>query len=349
MKKIVLFIISIIILIGLAGLFYFNYQINAKATSDAEAKLFIIESGEGVKKISANLETEGLSRNDFIFRTYIWLKHYESKLKAGDYYIPQNLNMMELANLLVSGDALSRERLVTIVEGWSSTEIATYMADFAEADGKISKSEYIDEFLTVVNTVDSHSIIPDKTYDFLSSKPVDQGLEGFLFPDTYRIFKNSDPAHLIEKMLDNFDVKLTQEMRDEISRQGKTIYDIITLASIVEKEVRTTADKKIAAGIFYTRMANEIPLESDATVNYITGKSALQPTFADTEIQNPYNTYENRGLPPGPISNPGMDSIVATIYPEDSDYLYFLTKEDGTTVFSKTYDEHLQNKAKYLD
>ncbi|MFA6525460.1 MAG: endolytic transglycosylase MltG [Patescibacteria group bacterium] len=349
MKRKVFSIIGAVGVVVLAGLLYFYIQMTAKASGDAEAKLFIIESGEGVKKISANLEAEGLSKNDFIFRTYIWLKHYESKLQAGDYYIPQNLNMVGLANLLVSGNALSKERIVTIVEGWSSTEIAKYMADFAVADGKITNDEYIDEFLTVVDTFDSLAIIPDKTYDFLSSKPEGQGLEGFLFPDTYRIFKNSDPAHLIEKMLDNFDVKLTQTMRDEISRQEKTIYDIVTLASIVEKEVRTTADKKIAAGIFYTRMANGIPLESDATVNYITGKNELQPTFADTEIENPYNTYENQGLPPGPISNPGIDSIMAAIYPEDSDYLYFLTKEDGTTVFSKTYEEHLQNKAKYLD
>ncbi|MFA6392273.1 MAG: endolytic transglycosylase MltG [Patescibacteria group bacterium] len=349
MKKIILIIISFIVIIGLAGLFYFNNQISSKASDNAEAKLFTVEAGEGVKEISARLTAENLSKNDFIFRTYIWLKHYENKLQAGDYYIPQNLSMVGLAKLLISGDALSKERLVTIVEGWSSTEIATYMANFAEADGEPSKSDYINIFLAYVDASNTHDMIPDKTYSFLVDKPIDQGLEGFLFPDTYRIFKSSGPEHLLEKMLDNFDVKLTQVLRDEINSQGRTIYDIITLASIVEKEVRTPADKKIAAGIFYTRMENGIPLESDATVNFITGKRALQPTFADTEIQNPYNTYENQGLPPGPISNPGMDSILAVIYPEDSDYLYFLTKDDGTTVFSKTFEEHLQNKAKYLD
>jgi UPF0755 protein len=349
MKKKVFSIIGIVVFIGLAGLLYFYIQIMSQASDNSEAKHFIIESGEGVKKISANLKSEGLSKNDFVFRTYLWLRNYEGKLKAGEYYIPQNLSIVLLADLLVSGESQSNERIVKIVEGWTSMDMAKYLSDYAFLDGYSTKDDYIDEFMSAVAEPDSRTLIPNKVYSFLADKPKGYGLEGFLFPDTYRVFKKSDPAHLIEKMLDNFDQKITQEMRDEISRQGKTIYDIITLASIVEKEVRTIADKKIAAGIFYTRMANGIPLESDATVNFITGKNALQPTFADTEIESPYNTYENRGLPPGPISNPGLDSILAVIYPEDSEYLFFLTKEDGTTVFSKTFEEHLQNKAKYLD
>ncbi|MBU2235738.1 endolytic transglycosylase MltG [Patescibacteria group bacterium] len=349
MKKAVLSIIGIIVLVCLGGLIFFYAQISAKASDNEETKMFTIESGQGVKEISANLKEAGLSKSDFIFQTYIWLKQYGSKIQAGDYYIPQNLRMTGLVKMLISGEALSTERIVKIIEGWASTEISQYMAEFAVVDGNYTESDYIKEFLDAVDIADSKDLIPEKTYDFLADKPSDQGLEGYLFPDTYRIFKNSDPTHLIEKMLDNFDVKLTKVLRDEITAQGKTIYDVVTLASIVEHEVLTLEDKKIAAGIFYTRMENGIPLESDATVNYVTGKSELQPTFADTEIDNPYNTYENRGLPPGPISNPGLDSIMAVIYPEVTDYLYFLTKPDGTTVFSKTFEEHLANKAKYLD
>jgi UPF0755 protein len=349
MKKNIFGIIGIIVLIGLGGLIYFNIQISTKVSDNTETKLFTIESGQGVKEISANLETAGLSKSDFIFQTYIWLKQYGSKIQAGDYYIPQNLSMTGLVKMLISGDALSTERIVKIIEGWASTEIAPYLADFAVEDGNYTKEEYIKEFMDDVDNGVFGSEIEDRNYDFLGDKPADQGLEGYLFPDTYRVFKNSDPVYMIDKMLDNFGVKLTKVLKDEIASQDKTIFEIITLASIVEHEVLTLEDKKIAAGIFYTRMENGIPLESDATVNYITGKGALQPTFADTEIQHPYNTYENRGLPPGPISNPGMDSIKAAIYPTDTDYLYFLTKPDGTTVFSKTFDEHLTNKAKYLD
>lgn len=348
-NKIIANIVGIVLIVGLGGLIYFYTQISTKVSDNEGTKLFTIETGQGVKEISANLESEGLSRSDFIFQTYIWLKQYGSKLQAGDYDIPQNLSMKKLVEILTSGEAVSKERVVKIIEGWASTEIATYMAEIVAKENGYIEDEYVYEFLSIVDTTDTKNIIPDKDYDFLSDKPNDQGLEGYLFPDTYRIFKKTGPTHLIEKMLDNFDAKLTKVLRDEIASQGKTIFDVITLASIVEHEVLTLEDKKIAAGIFYTRMENGIPLESDATVNFITGKGALQPTFADTEIQHPYNTYENRGLPPGPISNPGLDSIMAVIYPEDSDYLYFLTKPDGTTVFSKTFDEHLTNKAKYLD
>lgn len=355
-KKVILGILAVVLLLAAGGFIYFLNQISMPVSAKTEEKLFIIESGEGVHAISDNLKKEGLIKNSFVFETYLWLKKYGSKLQAGEYKLPQNLNMVDLSRMLVGGEALFKERIVKIIEGWSSTEIAEYLSEFYAEDnqgnGKSSeklKAEFIDNFLEAVETTDSRELIPDKTYFFLADKPADQGLEGYLFPDTYRVYKNAEISSIIEKMLDNFGQKLTGEMKTEIEQQGKTIFDIITMASIVEKEVRTAQDRKMAAGIFYTRIENGIPLESDATVNYITGKQALQPTYEDTRVESLYNTYLNRGLPPGPISNPGLDAIEAAVYPEDSDYLYFLTKPDGSTVFSKTYEEHLQNKNKYLD
>ena len=149
-------------------------------------------------------------------------------------------------------------------------------------------------------------------------------------------------------MLDNFEVKFTDQMKEDAKNGNMSIYEIVTLASIIEKEVRTEEDRKIVAGIFYDRLNNNVGLQSDATVNYVTGKQALQPSADDIEVDSPYNTYKYRGLPPGPISNPSLSAIKAAIYPEKSDYFYFLTKQDGTTVFSKTYEEHLENKRKFL-
>lgn len=354
-KRVVLGIIVVLLIIIGAGFIYFLNQISSPPSSDSTEKFFVIKSGEGVKEISVNLKKEGLITNDFVFQIYVWVKRYGSRLQAGEYSFAQNLNIVDLARILVSGEALSKERLVKIVEGWNSQEIANYLVQFYLEDNKEQnrspeelKEKFKTEFQKAVAVTDSRELIPEKTYSFLSDKPTDQGLEGFLFPDTYRIYKNSEISHLIEKMLDNFDLKLTEELKTEIEGQGKTIFEVVTLASIVEKEVRTAKDRKIAAGIFYQRLKQGMPLESDATVNFVTGKQALQPTIEDTKTESPYNTYLNRGLPPGPISSPGLDSIEAAVYPEDSDYLYFLTKPDGSTVFSKTYEEHLQNKAKYL-
>jgi len=355
-KKIILAILAVLILVGAGGFIYFLNQISMPVSAKAEEKFFVIESGQGVHAISDNLKKEGLIKNSFIFETYLWFKKYGNKLQAGEYSFPQNLNMVDLSRILVSGEALSKERVIKIIEGWSSVEIAEYLADFyAEDNASSGKSEealkkkFLTDFAESVSTTDSRELIPDKTYSFLADKPADQGLEGYLFPDTYRIYKNAEISTIVEKMLDNFSQKLTSEMKAEMERQGKTIFDIITMDSIVEKEVRGEGDRKIAAGIFYKRMEEGIPLESDATVNYITGKQALQPTYDDTRQDSPYNTYLNQGLPPGPICNPGLDAIEAAIYPETTDYLYFLTKPDGSTVFSKTYEEHLANKNKYLN
>jgi len=148
-------------------------------------------------------------------------------------------------------------------------------------------------------------------------------------------------------MLSNFEKKLTQELKDEIQKQKKSVFDIITMAAMLEKEVRTLSDKKIVSGILWKRLEAGMPLQIDATINYITGKSDPGATIKDTKIDSPYNTYKYKGLPKGPISNPGMSSITAAIEPTDSPYWFYLS--DGATYFSKTLEEHNVNKAKYLD
>lgn len=149
-------------------------------------------------------------------------------------------------------------------------------------------------------------------------------------------------------MLRNFDDKLTPEMRAEIKKQGRTVYQVLTLASIVEKEMFGYESRRQVAGVFYNRLKIGMPLQSDATVNYITGKGMTRPTIADTKIDNRYNTYKYYGLPPGPICNPSIESIKAVIYPASNNYLYFLTTPDNQIIFSKTMDEHLKNQYKYF-
>jgi len=186
--------------------------------------------------------------------------------------------------------------------------------------------------------------------------------QGFLFPDTYQIGKNDGAGSLAQKMLSNFENKFTDQMLSDTKAAGRSLKDIIILASIIEKEVGrnketiTQAEKEImqqerelAASVFYNRLAVGHALEADATINYIFGHTGGIPTLDQVKTQSPYNTYLNPGLPPGPIANPGLGSIMAAIYPAQSGYFYFINKSDGEAVFAQTLAEHNVNKAKYLN
>ncbi len=180
-------------------------------------------------------------------------------------------------------------------------------------------------------------------------------LEGYLFPDTYRIFATTTPQDVIMKMLENFDRKLTLEMRAEISRRQLSVSEIMTMASIIEKEAPILSgengdqDAKLISGVFYNRLKIGQALQSDATLSYIFNDTKPQHSGDELTVPSAYNTYQNPGLPPGPISNPGLAAISAAIYPASTDYYYFLTPRDSLEViYARNYSEHLQNKYKYL-
>ena len=184
----------------------------------------------------------------------------------------------------------------------------------------------------------------------LSDKPSGASLEGFLFPDTYRVFKGSTSEEIINKMLTNFETKLTLELRSIIANKEATIFQTITMASILEKEIRLSDDLSVAADVFYKRLRVSKPLESDATLNYVLPAALRKSRLSTADLKNssPYNTYRYQGLPPGPIGNPGMKAIEAAILPQPNNYWFFLTTPDGETIFSKTAEEHIRNKQKYL-
>ena len=175
-----------------------------------------------------------------------------------------------------------------------------------------------------------------------------ENLEGFLFPDTYQFPLGVSGEEVVRKMKENFEKKLTPDLREEIERQGKTIFEVVTMASLIEKEVKTKEDKELVSGILWERLKNKIPLQVDATITYITGKNDIKVSVEETKIDSPYNTYKYLGLPKGPICNPGLESILAAIYPKKSEYWYYLSTPEGETIFSKTLEEHNIAKAKYL-
>jgi len=247
------------------------------------------------------------------------------------------------------------EEVIVIPEGWNNREISQYF----ERLGKWQS----EELLEVVGfpQVDYRQnkdmpALPDysEEFPFLKDKPKYYSLEGYLFPDTYRIYASSTVKDAVVKMLDNFGKKLTPKMRADIKAQGKTIYEIVTMASIVEKEATIdnfngdNRDARLIAGIFWRRLKYGQALQSDATLSYVLGDTNASHSGAELENKSPYNTYKYPGLPPGPICNPGLVALQAAIYPLSSDYNYFLTAPDKKVYYARTYAEHLSNKYKYL-
>jgi UPF0755 protein len=308
-------------------------------TESAEVN-FVIESGQGVEQIGAGLAAAGLIRRPVYFYGYVAFKRIDKSLKAGEYLLNKNMSLRAIAKNLAGGKVAERENTIKILEGWNIKEIGEYL----EKNNIVKADDFIALTKPAPGTCFS---LESCQVSILSEIPEGATLEGYLFPDTYRVFKDTAAEDVIAKMLKNFDAKLTSEMRADIKKQEKTLSEIIILASIIEKEVPHAEDMKKIAGIFYQRLNIGMAMQSDATINFITGKGTTRPSAEDLQVASPYNTYKYRDLPPGPISNPGLAAIEAAIYPEKNDFLYFLTTPEGQVIYSRTYAEHLAAKYKY--
>lgn len=313
MKTRFLILILILIFLVFLSIFYIWQGIylpkNSKLT---EEKLFLVEKGQNLFQVAENMEKEGLVKNKFFFDFYVFIKRAQANLQAGEYLLSPSANVPKIAEKIISGDVA--KIIITIPEGFTVKQIE----------------------------------------ERLGFKLPGEDLEGFLFPDTYQFPPGVSGEEVVKKMRENFDKKLTADLREEIknptvpTQQGKTIFEIVTMASLLEKEVKTKEEKELASGILWKRLENKIPLQVDSTITYITGEKTAGVSKKDTQIDSPYNTYKYRGLPLGPICNPGLESILAAVYPEDSQYWYYLSSPDGKTYFSKTLEEHNIKKAKYL-
>ena len=331
-------ILIIIAVIFVAGLFYWN-SLNSPADRSAKSRIFLVNKGETANQIADNLQKDNFIKSAFYFKYIIW--RGKASIKAGEYFISPKLSAREIMKILTSGDFLDQEKSIRIIEGWTLKDIGNYL----EKNNIFSAND----FIRLAGARLDNWKLDFARPDFLNDAPGQANLEGYLFPDTYRIGKDASAQDIINKMLVNFNKKLTAEMKEEIKRQKKTIYEIVTMASIIEKEVRTSDDMKIVSGIFWNRNKYGMPLQSDAGLSYILGDKIGAHTLADLKINSLYNTYKYRGLPPGPISNPGLNSIQAAIYPAYTEYVYFLSDPaTGKTIYSKTLDQHNANKAKYL-
>lgn len=336
--KRILLIISGFIFIIIMLYMYINGQFQAVEPSSQKDKFIVdIAKGSTVSEISKLLKEKQLIKKELVFKLYLKYNGYDDDIKAGKYELAKNMEIKEITRRLIDGDSIQDVMFFTIPEGYNVNQIAEKL----EKQGLIDK----ERFLKLVKD-------GDFDYDFIKEIPNNKNiiykLEGYLFPDTYEVKKGATEEEIILKMLSQFKNLWKPEWNKIIAKKNMDIHQIITLASIIEREVVVDKERPIVAGVLYNRLMDNWNLQVDATVQYILEKQKEQLLYDDLKIEHPYNTYINPSLPPGPISNPGILSIEAVIFPENNPYYFYVTKKDnsGEHYFSITYSEQLRNKAR---
>ncbi len=307
---------------GLAA--YFLPDSNRLA--DSERIIYLhVRPGADARSIAASLEEEGIIGNQHRFFWYAKLNGVANDFKTGTYTFHGNMDTDEVIDKLLIGENAMVK--FTIPEGFGVKEIAERLSEMGIADEK--------EFLKLAKDFAPYRYMKKQ-------KDVRYAAEGFLFPDTYTIDADMDTESIMRMMAQDLDARLTEELRRRAEREDLSIYELITLASLVEKEARYDEDRPIIAQVFFKRLELGMPLQTDASLQYLLDEPKEDVTIADTKIDSPYNTYQHAGLPPGPIASPGMAAIEAVLYPADTDYLYFVADRDGHNHYSHTYARHLE-------
>ncbi|AIQ57227.1 aminodeoxychorismate lyase [Paenibacillus borealis] len=297
-----------------------------------------IEKGMGSSQIADLLEEKGIIKNGLFFKGYLKWVQEGSSFKAGTYNVSPGDSYDTLISRMNEGDVVKEETVVfTIPEGYTAVQVADKLA---EAWGQ--KAEV---FLQLIDSGAGLEAVG--TLGIPENKELRHRLEGYLFPETYELAKDSTPQQVIEAMLEQLVKKLDTipEWKAKLANRGLTLHELMTVASLVEREVVVNEERPLVAGIIYNRLDKGQKLEIDATVQYLLDKQKERLYEKDLKVESPYNTYKQEGLPPGPISSPGLASIEAAMTPEISEYFFYVTKKDGSQghLFAKTYKEHLAN------
>ena len=295
-------------------------------TVEAKEKQIQVKIRDGIStaEIADRLAEKGVIKSPFKFRIIARLRGYDDKLRPGSYTFTAGMEDDEVFAKLLTGE----KRLVkfTIPEGFGVKEIAERLNNLDLVD----KAEFLKA---------AENFTP---YDYMRKRQnVFYAAEGFLFPDTYAVESDMEIDEILKLMTGTFDERLTKKMRTQAEKMGLSIYELITLASLVEREVRFPEDRPIVAQVLLKRLKLNMPLQTDATLQYLMDTPKEDVSIEDTQIDSPYNTYQHVGLPPGPIANPGMAAIEAVLHPAETDYLYFVADRRGHNHYAYTYEEHL--------
>lgn len=340
-KFALLLIIAVVLIVYFLDLKAYNSALQKPLDKANKSKImFVIRSGETAKSVAGDLEDKELISNNRYFYKYMKSRKTDTKIIAGAFSLSPSMTIPEIGAIIT--DPSKNQYVLTVPEGFLARDIDARLTEM----GLIKTSEFIS---AVKNFKDY------KSYDFLDEKilkKLDIPLEGYLFPDTYFLSPDNFSSNdLIKQMLANFRVKAMPEIQKNIAHiQNSSVeaqaYNILIMASLLEKEGRTPDEFALISGILWKRLQNNWFLDVDAALLYETGKKTI--SSEDLKTISPYNLRRSRGFPPSPISNPGLNAINAAIYPKSSPYWFYLTTPSGQTIYSKTNDEHNLNKAKYL-
>lgn len=310
--------------------------LDGPVSNDSTAVTFRVEPGQSAARIGEALQAQGLVRSAQVFRLLVEQEGVGGQLAAGEYELSPSMSAREVVAALAGG-RVRRGLSITVPEGWRAEEIAWKLNAVAAGAG--------DEYLSAIYDADSFAADLDL--------PPGASLEGFLFPDTYEWRPQDGAKPLVSRMVKEFLQKFDARRRDQVSARGLALRDAVTLASIVEREAMLPEERPLIAAVYYNRLARDMPLQADPTVQYALAEPRVPApgdrlwkrdlTAGDLDVGSPYNTYRYRGLPAGPISNPGLGSLDAVAQPATTDALYFVARSDGSHAFARTLDEHNVN------
>ncbi|NQV93367.1 endolytic transglycosylase MltG [Candidatus Kaiserbacteria bacterium] len=284
--------------------------------------IITVEKGTTLKDIADNLNSSDVVRSPLLFYSAVIILGGEKSAHAGDYYLYEKEGVFTLAYRIVHGKFGLTPIVVQIPEGLNIKELAQHLT----------------------NSID--------TFDMSEFLRLAEHEEGYLFPDTYHFLPNVSEEEVYHTMRDTFDIRIEEistEVKDFTQKMNRSLEEVITMASIIELEASEFETKRNVSGVLWNRMEIGMALQVDASFAHLLNKGTSQLSLEDLEIDSPYNTYKHKGLPPGPISNPGLDSILAAVTPIEHNYFYYLADKSGVTHFSKTFNEHTQKKATYID
>ena len=315
--------VALFVLSGCSSAYFFS---DSGKLADPGQKIYVqVKPGATAKTIAAELEERGVigNRNKFYFTAKF--RGEENSFKTGTYLFHGSMRDEDVIEKLAMGETTTVQ--FTIPEGFGVKDIAKRLSK----EGIVEENDFLEK---------AKNFAP---YDYMEKhRDAWYSAEGFLFPDTYTIGTDADSDSIQKMMAGNFDERLTEEMRERAEEQNLSIYELVTLASLVEKEARYEEDRPIIAQVFFKRLEIGMPLQTDATLQYLMDAPKEDVSIEDTKMDSPYNTYQNAGLPPGPIASPGMAAIEAVLHPADTDYLYFVADREGHNYYSYSYAEHLE-------
>ncbi|OGE86035.1 MAG: hypothetical protein A3J48_03315 [Candidatus Doudnabacteria bacterium RIFCSPHIGHO2_02_FULL_46_11] len=358
-------IFLLLILLGLTIILslgtYAAAKLKVPLDQDGALRIVTINQGTTARQVSGILERAGIISEDRLFLYYLWIKGAREKIQAGNYELSAAMTIPEVVQKITVGEVVTNEIRIRIGEGWRLSQIA----DELEKSGVGTADDF---FKLAGSTPATGGRFASREitnrYSFLNNLPPSASLEGFLFPDTYIITHEGGAAELIHKALQNFENKVSSDILEQAKIQNRSLYEIITMASLVEAEVGRNVvgrglteteifeikeERKTVADVFWSRLDLGMALESDASISYATGKALTRATFEDLEVNSSYNTYRNPGLPKGPIGGPSLESIVATLNPANTEFLFFVTDLSGKAYFAETLVGHNRNRANHLD